>query len=550
MTQSSKAQRPRARGGLHVRRLGGVGATPTATTTHTAHRQCMLLLLLLLGTLVAATSGASPRWETSAPQQYDVCVVGGGISGMFTAVQAKDAGKSVVVLERKPVLGGHCNTYTFTPPPGGDIYWVDYGVQEIFNTTRLNELHIGNWSFATAPFVERFASPMDITYGLATTYVDMMRGVVVDPPFNQTAFEIAFGTWLGLLAQYPFLTLAHYDRPIPPELLMPFDEYARAHALEPLADLIRIFGLDSGLALGNYSHLTALYMLAGMSQSSLATLLSPGAPVSFQIRGGCIQLYNGMAAYLGHDNIVLRATVTRIARPSHLSCCDDDDDDDDDDDSSACRIRIEATVSQPCDGGATNETYSCGRLVMAFPTQLHKLERFMPDLDAIERAVFDPVRVRHYYNGVVHAVGPAADGLAYTVQNADLSTLFQAPSVDGPTAFSRGIDYGPAQIQAVSYTELDDAEMGALVVEQLNNIPSTVIGNYTLLVPIKKHSAYQPHFTVHALAQDPSPYALLDALQGHRGTMWFSAENVLIASHAHIMQYIYSFLAENPDALG
>src|SRR6188768_3848762 len=43
--------------------------------------------------------------------ERDVCVIGGGSSGTFTAVSVKDAGRSVVVLERKQRLGGHTETH-------------------------------------------------------------------------------------------------------------------------------------------------------------------------------------------------------------------------------------------------------------------------------------------------------------------------------------------------------------------------------------------------------------------------------------------------------
>ena len=37
---------------------------------------------------------------------YDVVVVGGGSAGIAAAIGAKDAGASVLLLERNPYLGG------------------------------------------------------------------------------------------------------------------------------------------------------------------------------------------------------------------------------------------------------------------------------------------------------------------------------------------------------------------------------------------------------------------------------------------------------------
>ncbi len=54
----------------------------------------------------------------------DVCVIGGGSSGTYAAIRLRDMGKSVVVVEREAVMGGHTNTYVV--PGTGQT--VDYGV--------------------------------------------------------------------------------------------------------------------------------------------------------------------------------------------------------------------------------------------------------------------------------------------------------------------------------------------------------------------------------------------------------------------------------------
>ena len=41
----------------------------------------------------------------------DVCVIGGGSAGTYSAVRLRDLGHSVVVLERSNRLGGHAETF-------------------------------------------------------------------------------------------------------------------------------------------------------------------------------------------------------------------------------------------------------------------------------------------------------------------------------------------------------------------------------------------------------------------------------------------------------
>ena len=40
----------------------------------------------------------------------DVCVVGGGIGGMFTAISAARQGAKVALMQDRPVLGGNCSS--------------------------------------------------------------------------------------------------------------------------------------------------------------------------------------------------------------------------------------------------------------------------------------------------------------------------------------------------------------------------------------------------------------------------------------------------------
>ena len=56
---------------------------------------------------------------------YDVIVVGGGISGLLSALALGKHGKKVLVLEKSDHLGGNCNSYRV------DDFWVDTGPHAI-----------------------------------------------------------------------------------------------------------------------------------------------------------------------------------------------------------------------------------------------------------------------------------------------------------------------------------------------------------------------------------------------------------------------------------
>jgi len=116
----------------------------------------MSKLLALLSLVVVA------RGDGGGAISRDVCVVGGGASGMATAAFAQDNGYSVVVLEKKNFVGGHCKTVNFDPViPGGDNY-VDLAVQLFPDTVAASGLF--PFHIDTKAFVQRFAGSDSILY--------------------------------------------------------------------------------------------------------------------------------------------------------------------------------------------------------------------------------------------------------------------------------------------------------------------------------------------------------------------------------------------------
>lgn len=96
---------------------------------------------------------------------YDVVVIGGGISGLLSALTLSKHGKSVLVLEKNDVVGGNCNSYDV------DGFQVDTGPHAI---THLREGPLRRLMDEYFTFV-----PVFLDYG--TYYVRTRKGLTKIP---------------------------------------------------------------------------------------------------------------------------------------------------------------------------------------------------------------------------------------------------------------------------------------------------------------------------------------------------------------------------------
>ena len=97
-------------------------------------RRRNVLKLLSYSAAGFAASGLSLRSASAKTTviERDVCVIGGGSGGTYSAVALKDAGKSVVVLERKQRLGGHTECRT-------QHWWDDRMREDQATTVKIQE---------------------------------------------------------------------------------------------------------------------------------------------------------------------------------------------------------------------------------------------------------------------------------------------------------------------------------------------------------------------------------------------------------------------------
>ena len=105
--------------------------------------------------------------------EYDVLIVGAGLYGAVLARQALDAGKRVLVLEKRSHIGGNAYTETVS-----GIHVHRYGAH-IFHT---NDERVWNYVTSFAPF-NRFTNAPIANY----------RGEIYSLPFNMYTFNAMWG---------------------------------------------------------------------------------------------------------------------------------------------------------------------------------------------------------------------------------------------------------------------------------------------------------------------------------------------------------------------
>ncbi|PYH66573.1 flavin-dependent quinone reductase [Aspergillus vadensis CBS 113365] len=219
----------------------------------------MVHLFILICSLVGLLPAAAPLETITC----DICILGGGSSGTYSAIQLKDAGKHVVVIEPNNRLGGHAQTLYL---PDGN--YVDYGVEGVFN----NEL--------SRDYFRRLGvdwKPL-LPLNKRTDFVDFSTGERVDPPAGILQALVSTFIYRSSIKHWMFLTRGVYDLPdpVPEDLLRPFREFVEEHSLEAALHVVFLFSQN----VGNLLDMPTLYAIQNFGVPQATETL--GSDVLFQ----------------------------------------------------------------------------------------------------------------------------------------------------------------------------------------------------------------------------------------------------------------------------
>ncbi|KAJ5765034.1 hypothetical protein N7520_004593 [Penicillium odoratum] len=289
----------------------------------------------------------------------DVCILGGGATGTYAAVQLREQGHSVALVEKKAFLGGHAETL-YLP---NDEY-INYGVEGYFN----NEI------------TKKFFKQLEVDYelllpgSLISENVNFNTGKRVLPGDGLLGTVAGAVLYRAAIEQFDYLSTGAYYLPdeVPEVLLRPFREFVKEHALEGAMDVIFEFAEN----VGNILDAPLIYVIQNFGIPQIDALLEGGY---IKPKNGTGELFSKATNYIDKENIFFETTVSKANRSS---------------------TGVEIIVKS-ADG--TRKLIKAKKLLIAYPPTIDGLSGF--DLRKEEYSLFSKWEHKNYYAAAITNTG-------------------------------------------------------------------------------------------------------------------------------------------------
>ena len=432
------------------------------------------LLLTALSSLTAASAQLiDPQsFPASSIITRDICIIGGGSTGTYSAVRLSDSGKSVVIVEANDRLGGHTNTYT--DPSTNET--VDYGVI-VFQNLDIVKKYFAR--FDVPLITASFAAP-----GQVNEYVDFTTGKVVAgyEPADPSAALAAYG---AQLEKYAYVENGFdLPDPVPADLLLPFGDFVTKYNLQSLVGFL--FGFAQGL--GNLLEQYTLYVFKNFGLGILQDLQIGFLTTARQDNS---EIYVKALAELG-KNVLLQSHVIATDRSG----------------SDGVKVLVQTPTGR--------KLILAKKLVITIPPKIDNLVGF--DLSRNETSLFSQFRNRAYYTALIRHTGIPPNT---SLTNIGANTPYNLPPLPGLYSITTTRVPGLYDVKVGSATALSDAQVKSLIVDTVTRLRTAG----TLNTTVPKFAAYQSHtpfeLTVSKEAIERGFYKRLYALQGQWHT-WYT----------------------------
>ncbi|KAF2204083.1 putative FAD dependent oxidoreductase [Delitschia confertaspora ATCC 74209] len=394
--------------------------------------------------------------------ERDVAVIGGGASGTYGAINLKSLQKSVVLVEREGVLGGHTNTW-HDIATGVDV---DYGVQAFLNIPTVRDyftlLGVTSKSLSFPPQTR--------------SYVDFQTAQLV------TGVKSNLTGYYQQLSKYPWISTSwNLPTPVPEDLLLPFGDFIRKYNLQDAA--YGVYFTGQGFA-NILDQLTINVFKFVLDTSASGLPIVPATNNS--------EIYVRAATSLGKD-VLLSSTIVAAKRPSN------------DDDSG-----IYLVVKTP----SGFKLIKAKKLLISIPPLLDNMRPF--GLDNTETSLFSQWSYTDYYTMLVKNTG-LPSGFQFANANSAAET-FHIPQLPAPYQITETRIPGLFYVWYGSPNRLTEAQVKSDV--------TTVIGRLTNgtenkpeFVEFRSHTPFKLVVSKENILG--GFYDRLESLQGHRDT-WYT----------------------------
>lgn len=404
----------------------------------------------------------------------DVAIIGGGSSGTFSAVRLRDQGKSVILIEKEAILGGHTNTYQ-DPATG---VTVDYGV-EVFHNQQI---------------VKDYFNRLNIPWAILPNFGSAGAPAYLDDntaePVSYTSPDPSPGLYAYAthLAQYAPLELGFFlPDPVPEDLLLPFGKFVAKYP-EIGSAVMTIFRFGQGL--GDFLAQPTLYVFKNFGLDIIQDIATGFLVVT---TGNNQEIYQHATALLGADVLLSSRVVATLQR-----------------DSNGIKLRVQ-TPSGP-------KTIQAKQLLVAIPQKIENLRPFA--LDDREARLFGEFLNTGYYTSLVSNTGLPVNFSSLSV-GAD--TPFNIPTLPGVYSVSATAIEGVFDIKYGSPHGLPDyyvkQEIMAYVKNLQHNGFAEKVNGQPEFVRFNSHTPFELTVPPEQIAN--GFYKDLYALQGYRNT-WYT----------------------------
>ncbi|KAJ5647328.1 FAD/NAD(P)-binding domain-containing protein [Penicillium lividum] len=431
----------------------------------------------------------------------DVAIVGGGASGTFAAVSLNDQGKSIILIEKEPILGGHTNTYQDPLTKQN----VDYGVQV----------------FHDQQFVKDFFDRLNVSWTVALpSFTSSATPQYLDPktakPVNYTlpAITTALQAYAQHLSQYPDVEQGFFlPDPVPEDLLLPFGDFIKKY---PEIANASFTIANFGQGLGDHLKQPTLYVFKNFGTDIIRDIANGFLVTTSQNN---YEIYDHATQILGQDVLLNSTVVSTTKRDSN---------------------GVEFTVRTP----TGYQKVKAKKLLITIPPTLDNLRPF--NLNRHESTIFSKFMSTGYYTSLVNNTGLPPN---FTSYSASPDTQQNIPKLPGVYLVTGTAIDGIFDIKYGSPSPLPDKDVQREILSyvtklQDNGIAEKVPGNPEF-VAYKSHAPFE--LTVSRDDIEDGFYLDLYSLQGYLNT-WYTGA----AFHTQDSSMLWNFTSSYvlPGLLG